>query len=325
MDRENILNDFINLDFNRISKKQKSKARDYIINSLQELYKVEFHSEWYKIFKIIPFARCHNLESKNSDYEILLTAHYDTHRFRQSYIQAFINRKIQYSGPFVKTLHYLFIILFYFTLSVILVTYFKVCETFTIFLSLIISIIIFIGFPIFTTHRNLFNPAPVHDDNNSGVITLIHVAKILYERGYGDKIKLLFTDCEEKGLLGSQMFIKNNLDNLQDKIIINFDCVGRGSNLFITSKNNSELAKELQSLLSSKEIESTLYTKSYSDDKSFQKYNLNSIGLIRGDIDPKGIKLLHWTHTAHDTLNNINLDYITEIIQVITEFIESKI
>lgn len=324
MDKKILYDNFMNLNYNRITNKQKYKAKNYIITSLNNTYNFKIRNEKIYKFKFIPF-RCQNIESYSPNYQILLIAHYDTHWLRQDYVSAYITRRLQQLSKFKSLIYSMLFIIVFTYLLIIFRNHFNIFHFFLI-ISIFLVLLYLLGFPLFlSVNSRRLSPSPIHDDNNSGVITLIHVAKILYEGGYGDKIKLLFTDCEEKGLLGSKMFIKNNLDNLEDKIIINFDCVGRGSNLFITSKNNSELAKELQSFLSSRDMKSTLYAKSYSDDKSFQKYNLNSIGLIRGDIAPNGIKLLHWTHTSHDTLDNINLEYVTEIIQVITEFIESKI
>lgn len=145
----------------------------------------------------------------------------------------------------------------------------------------------------------------------------------LQENGYDNKIKLLFTDCEENGLLGSKLFVKEKFTDLKNKIVINFDCVGRGDNLFITCHPDSKLAKQLQSFLFSKGINSTIYNKSFSDDKSFQKNGLNAIGLIRANRDSKNNKLLHWTHTSDDTLEKINNDYIIELTKLISEFIST--
>lgn len=272
MNKEKIYNDFLHLNFNRITKKQKSKAREYIISSLEGMYEMKTQPKWYKILGIIPFKRCSNLESENPNYEILLTAHYDTHSWRQNYIQAFISRKIQYSNLTSLIIFCLFAILTLFLLAYILSFYFKINQKPSIIISLLVLILGIMGLPIWIVNPiNPFKPATVHDDNNSGVIALIHVARLLNEKGYGNKVKLLFTDCEEKGLLGSKLFVKNNLESLQNKIIINFDCVGRGTNLFINAKNSSKLAKELQSLFLSKGINSTLFNKSFSDDRSFCK------------------------------------------------------
>lgn len=321
MNKEKIYYDFLNLNFNRITKKQKSKTRAYIISFLEGMYKMESNPKFYKFLGIIPFKRCYNLESYSPNYEILLTAHYDTHIFRQNYIQSFISRKVQ-NNILISILFYLFWFLMLFLLPFILYVYFKANIICSFFIASILSILCVVGLPVFVRNKtNPFSSAPIYDDNSSGIVAVLHIASLLHKNGYNDKIKLLFIDCEEIDRLGSRLFVKSNLEDLQNKIIINLDCVGRGSNIFITSKDNSKLAKDLQCFLLSKNINTTLSTKSYSDDKIFQNKNLNAIGISRGDKDPKGDKLLHWTHTSHDTLENINLDYITEIVETMTEFI----
>jgi len=322
MDKKKIYNNFFNLNYNRTNEKQKSKARDYIVDSLKGMYKINIAHEKYFKHKISPHS-CYNLESKNSDYKVLLTAHYDTHIGRHTYIQAFISRELQNKGPILPAiLHLLLMVIL--TLFLYIFLNFKIIYGFV--LSFILVLFNLMGIPLCIPNKaKPFRPAPVHDDNNSGIIALIYIAKLLYEKGQSAKIKLLFTDCEEKGMLGSKLFVQNNFENLKNKIIINLDCVGRGSNIFITFKNNSKLAKELQCFFLSKNINTTLSTKSCSDDKSFQEFGFNSVGLIRGDKDPHGNKLIHWTHTPHDTLDNINIDYITEMIELVTEFIKLQI
>lgn len=324
MGKEKIYNDFLSLNFNRINEKQKLRARNYIIDSLMEMYKINIiHGKYFKC-KIFSH-NCYNLESNNNNYQILLTAHYDTHGYRQNYIQSYLLRKLL-SNKFMCSLIALLLALIIFRFSIILKNSPKICSFLTLTIIFLLYKLLFWGFPLcLKFSSNSFNPAPIHDDNNSGVIALIYIAKLLYEKGHSNKIKLLFTDCEEKGMLGSKLFVQNNFENLKNKIIINLDCVGRGSNIFITFKNNSKLAKELQCFFLSKNISTTLSTKSCSDDKSFQEFGFNSVGIIRGDKDPHGNKLIHWTHTPHDTLDNINICYVTEIIELVTEFIENNL
>ncbi|TCU64166.1 peptidase M28-like protein [Tissierella praeacuta] len=323
MNKKDILNNFKHLDFNRVSKKQKKKAQNFIINSLDGKYKMNIQPKWYRLLFFIPWKKCYNIESESSNYEILLTAHYDTHGWRQFYKQAFIFRKMQLNS-FSKfsILIFIAITLIYFLLNCILIEILNISLIIGLLIPFSILLLTVMGFPIrISSILHQFNSAPVHDDNNSGVVTLIHLAKLLEEKGYSHKVKLLFTDCEENRFLGSKVFVRDNLKTLRNATIINFDCVGRGDNLFITAQEGSKLAKKLQNLFLSRGIDSTFYNKSFSDDKVFRKKGLNSIGLIRADKDSKNNKLLHWTHTSHDVLENIDIDYIIELIEVISEFI----
>ncbi|CAK7010783.1 hypothetical protein [Tissierella sp.] len=95
MDKDELNMYFLDLNFYRVTKKQKSKAREYIVDSLQELYELECHSKWtcLSLNSITPLSRCCNLESKNSNYKILLMSHYDTHDLRHDYISAYLTRK----------------------------------------------------------------------------------------------------------------------------------------------------------------------------------------------------------------------------------------
>ena len=67
MNKKDILNDFKHLNFNRVSKKQKKKAQDFIINSLDGKYKMNIQPKWYKFFFFILWKKCYNIESENRE------------------------------------------------------------------------------------------------------------------------------------------------------------------------------------------------------------------------------------------------------------------
>lgn len=79
-------------------------------------------------------------------------------------------------------------------------------------------------------NKNNFN------DNTSGIVTLIELIDKLYNDNRFD-CAFVFFDNEEKGLKGSKEFFKNHKEIVQDKVIINFDCVGEGDNILLFKKN----------------------------------------------------------------------------------------
>ena len=79
----------------------------------------------------------------------------------------------------------------------------------------------------------LFGKANKHtaNDNTSGVITIIESAIKLPEDLRDDVCFVLF-DNEELGLLGSAALAKEYKESIKNKLIINFDCVSDGNNIF---------------------------------------------------------------------------------------------
>ena len=81
-------------------------------------------------------------------------------------------------------------------------------------------------------------PANKHtaNDNTSGVITLCEIYSKLTEQ-QKQKVALVFFDFEELGLVGSSLFKKEYKKAMENKLLINFDCVSDGDNiLFSVSK-----------------------------------------------------------------------------------------
>lgn len=68
------------------------------------------------------------------------------------------------------------------------------------------------------------------NDNTSGVITLLEV---IQNPELKDKVACVFFDHEEVGLFGSMFFNKKHKEEMKNKLLINFDCVGDGDTIMI--------------------------------------------------------------------------------------------
>lgn len=85
-------------------------------------------------------------------------------------------------------------------------------------------------------------PANKHtaNDNTSGVITLLEIYAALPEE-QRDKVCFVFFDNEEKGVIGSAQFRKKYKKQMNDKLLINYDCVSDGDHfLFGISKKANQ-------------------------------------------------------------------------------------
>lgn len=81
------------------------------------------------------------------------------------------------------------------------------------------------------------------NDNTSGVVTLCDLMTALDEKAKS-KCAFVFFDHEEAGLIGSALFAKKHKGDMRDKLLINFDCVSDGDDIwFILSKTASERFK----------------------------------------------------------------------------------
>lgn len=83
------------------------------------------------------------------------------------------------------------------------------------------------------------------NDNTSGVIMLLELMSNLTEEEK-KKIAFVFFDNEENGLFGSLYFAKVHKKGLNDKLMINFDCVSDGDNMLVVlNKQAHEKYKEI--------------------------------------------------------------------------------
>ena len=81
-----------------------------------------------------------------------------------------------------------------------------------------------------------------YNDNTSGVATILELA--MSGQGYA----CVLFDNEEKGLLGSKAFAKKYSDQMAEKTILNFDCVGDGRHFIFVYKPTVEQGEVHQAL-----------------------------------------------------------------------------
>ncbi len=94
---------------------------------------------------------------------------------------------------------------------------------------------------IITLALIIFGPANKRtaNDNTSGVITLCEIlAKLPLE--VKDSVAVVFFDNEELGLVGSTYFRKVYKTQMQDKLLINFDCVSDGDHILLSVSKDAK-------------------------------------------------------------------------------------
>lgn len=90
-------------------------------------------------------------------------------------------------------------------------------------------------------------PANKHNtnDNTSGVVTLLEIARSLPENRR-DRVCFVLFDLEEAGLIGSSAYRKNHKSETDAQIVLNLDCVGDGDTImFFPTKKLKKDRKRL--------------------------------------------------------------------------------
>ena len=166
----------------------------------------------------------------------LVTAHYDT--CARSFIPNFL---IPFNVP-------LFLLVQFGIVGLMLLASF-LCAGVVWLLGTPVSISYWIGLTVYWLLLLLTRYGPANannrNDNSSGVVTLLELARSLPEIHRGKVCFVLF-DKEEAGLVGSKFYRKAHKEESERQIVLNLDCVGDGDELMLSPVNK---AKENQSLI----------------------------------------------------------------------------
>ncbi len=239
--------------------------------------------------------------------KVILTAHYDTPA----------------TSIFPNIMMPRNLVLFYIYQFAIVFIYLGVAYAFANLLKLLFEIDYFIYMFIFLITYYLlfilgmltFKNKKNYNDNTSGVATLLSIAKTLDET-LKEKVAFVFFDNEEKGLKGSKALRKKYPNIFENKLLINFDCVGNGENILIIVTEKAENLKEFQPLKNSFTYNSKFtpffFPKKGSVCNSDHKHFPCGVGVVAC----KKAKIVGFyagrIHTPRDIVsNNENIEYIT--------------
>lgn len=181
----------------------------------------------------------------------------------------------------------------------------------------IIYVVLYIG--SFYLLTRAFTNKHNKNDNTSGVSVVMK----LMSMNNNKNVAFVLFDNEEKGLLGSKAFNKAHKELLDNKLVINLDCVGVGENIIVISKEDAikhPLHKILENtLLSNDDFNVMFYPmkgcRGNSDHKSF-KCGVGVMACKKGKIVGYYTSRIH---TNKDVIANTeNIDFITNKL---TDFI----
>lgn len=159
-------------------------------------------------------------------------------------------------------------------------------------------------------------PANPHtaNDNTSGVVTLLEIARTMPEN-QRSKVAFVLFDLEELGLIGSSAYRKAHKAETQKQIILNLDCVGDGNEIvFFPTGKLCKDQKKLEKLCTvvSRNGKKTISVcnkgfRTYPSDQKNFPYGVGIAAFHR----KKGVGLyVNRIHTAKDTVldpTNVNV------------------
>ena len=109
-------------------------------------------------------------------------------------------------------------------------------------------LIFWLGYVLFWINLAMLLVGPANpsnaNDNTSGVVTLLEIARTMPEN-QRDKVCFVLFDLEEAGLIGSAAYRKTHRKETDRQIVLNLDCVGDGDELlmFLTKRMKKDRRK----------------------------------------------------------------------------------
>ena len=156
------------------------------------------------------------------------------------------------------------------------------------------------------------------NDNTSGVVTVLEIARTLREN-QRKKVCFVLFDLEEAGLIGSSCYRKKHTQEISRQLVLNFDCVGDGDCLMMFPTGRLKKDKNRMAILETmvgKFGKKTLSIRKrgfsvYPSDQMCFPYGVGICALRKGRL---GLYLSR-IHTRRDTvLENTNVNILRAAI-----------
>lgn len=173
---------------------------------------------------------------------------------------------------------------------------------------------------------------PGADDNTSGVVGALEIARRLDGLTLPFDVEIILFDNEERGLIGSGHYVAKNYSNIKRKStnIINLDCIGRGKDIHImTDKaDGNSTYKLLAKFMKNSGVEFGLSNIDYSDHKPFLQLGMDAVSICRYDNNSYlwygKFPEINWIHGSGDTIEDIDIGKINEVVDVVVKSIINK-
>lgn len=179
---------------------------------------------------------------------------------------------------------------------------------------LLIYLVIYYGLYILL-YRVFKNPNNCND-NTSGVATILTVLDSLSAEERSKFAFILF-DNEEKGKKGSKAYAKDHKDMMQERLVVNFDCVGNGEHMiFIAMKDAEKLGvyrKLCESFADHGKYHTYFYPIKGSQSNSDYKNFPCGIGCMACRKSKRGVFYTPNIHTPRDTVASYeNIQFLSD-------------
>ncbi len=173
-------------------------------------------------------------------------------------------------------------------------------------------------------------PAPGADDNGSGSVGVVEIARVLKDLSSTQDLRLILFGGEEQGLFGSKHYVRQlpAAERALIKSVVNMDMIAvlNTNSPTVLLEGGDPVSKNVIAGLSSvahtytKLTVNTSLEPHDSDHVPFIGAAVPAVLTIEGNDDAN-----HNIHSANDTLNHINHDLALEILRMNTAYVAGEI
>lgn len=248
-----------------------------------------------------------------SKAEILFTAHYDTPA--ASLVPNMMIPANKLIGTVINLIYPLLMALFSLFVSVIITTIAGADQRWAAMIYMVLY------FGLFYCTTRLLSNKHNKNDNTSGVAAVVSLANQVDD----ERVAFILFDNEEKGLLGSKAYYKANKCAMEDKIVINFDCIGNGDQIMFIAMKNAEKSASYSTLKSIAVSNENFGVHHLSARKSSSNSDYKSFPSGIGVMAAKRNCLIGFVtgriHTHRDTV--ANTENIEFVVRMMAEFVKT--
>lgn len=161
----------------------------------------------------------------------------------------------------------------------------------------------------------MFGPANRHNvnDNTSGVTAVLELLEQM-PQDLREKAAFVLFDLEEMGLVGSSTFFKSHKKAMNEKLLVNLDCVSDGETMLFCFRKKSVADEPMfrQCFPSNERVESDFVTRGYVNPSDHIKFP-RGVGVVALNRTKRGILYMNKIHTKRDTVyREENIAYLVE-------------
>lgn len=178
------------------------------------------------------------------------------------------------------------------------------------------------GVLIVCAHYDSVQISPGADDDGSGVSVILAVADIMSKYSFNSTVRFVLFSGEEQGLLGSYKYAQAAYRNDEQIIgVLNLDGVGYANTTENIGKIRHHTNDQSAWMVDLSTNIATCYAEeigleiirrphvSYSDHQSFVTFGFDASYLLEYTLNP-------YYHTSQDTLEHVNLTYLTKVCKL---------